>query len=421
MAIGGGAMLTFELVAGGILIGRRRHYGPKGEYLLDDDQGRFNRRESRALAGLTGALILVPAMLGSQPIVHPTHGNIAPDPALADTGMHGAQLDGIVQNVAPTLISAMEPTEKFDELTADNARKLVAERPNLVPKEGWVYFLQADDLQDRSGMARQLGVLAKSLGVNFIAMTGDWSTISQFGFGSYLMDTVRYEAGDNIEKWTDEGNHDTKQTEQYAKLAGFNVADNKTHDVAGVPMLFLNSVDVSTLSTDGLASVLRDPTIDTDKAVANATQEICDTHPVVVFAHDKDYIDAIINALKNANCSLPTLFDTGRSFKQLGATGITGPDGKTSAEFVSGSSGGHYDTNIQFGNILVKSPINLFALNPATDEVKYATFTYHPNATVTAPYDLSELVPPQEGITMSNGATHQAESKAEAGAKVSTR
>jgi hypothetical protein len=228
------------------------------------------------------------------------------------------------------------------------------------------------------------------------------------------MDTVRYEAGDNIEKWTDEGNHDTKQTEQYAKLAGFNVADNETHDVAGVPMLFLNSVDVSTLSTDGLASALRDPTIDTDKAVANATQEICDTHPVVVFAHDKNYVDAIINALKNANCSLPALFDTGRSFKQLGATEITGPDGKTSAKFVSGSSGGHYDTNIQFGNILVKSPINLFALDPSTDEVKYATFNYHPNATVTAPYDLSELVPPQEGSTMSNGASRQAETKAEA-------
>jgi hypothetical protein len=394
-AIGGGAMLTFELIAGGILIGRRRNYGAEGEW-LEDQQRHFNRRESRALAGLAASLILVPTVLGGHVMSSPEHGSVVADPALENTALHGAELDGIIQDTAPTLISAMQKTEKLDEVMAQNTVKLVGERPGLMPQEGWTYFLQADDLQDRSGMARQFGVLAKALGVNFITMTGDWSTISQLGFGSYLMDTVRYESGGNIPTWIDDGNHDTNQTNQYAKLAGFNVGDNKTHSVNGVPMLFLNSIDVSTLGAEGLASELRDPNIDADKAVQNAVKEILETKPQIVFMHDNHEATALAEACIKAGYAIPFIV-TGRSFNQVGPQTITvdGFDGSTKM-FTSGSSGGHKDTTIEFGNILVNSPINLFARNNATGQINYATFTFHPNGSVTAPETMTEIVPPRD-------------------------
>lgn len=389
--IGAGTMLGLEVMAGGIILGRRRFYGRGGEKLMAEQIG-WNRLESKILAGVGILALAGTCTIGLAPVAHPNHQTVVPDVALMGTPLQGMQLKGALHDVAPVLISATEPQQKLTETMTTNTQELIAQRPNLLPQDGWTYFAVADDLQDRSSMATEFGVLGKELGLDFLAMNGDWSSFNKFGFGSYMMDTVRYESG-GIETWSVNGDHDNELTNQYAIQAGMQVGDNKTHLVNNIPMLFLQSVRVSQLGAQN-GSTLRYPDIDAETAINNAVQEICDTHPGVILVHDHREGRPIAIAAIKAGCAVPAIID-GRSFEYVGPSVITVPGypGQT-VEFTLGSSGAHTDTSIDLGPIRVPAKIVEFALNNTTGELAYAPFTYHPDGTVTAPESLTTLIAP---------------------------
>lgn len=428
--LAGGKMLAFEAAAGALVFGSRRLFGPRGELLSNNGQRRFyNWAAKPLLAGISAVYVIGPAATnGAAPILSPDRTHIQADPALQGTGLQGFQLNGPIENAAPTLANGFEPSQKESDKTSADVIKLLRHRPNLMAqlhRPGVITAEQGDDIQDRSSMAQQVGALGEALGVKHIWLTGDISTISQIGFGSYLMDIINHYSG-GISTWMMDGDHDTKLTNYYASLDNFNVADNKTHDVDGMPVLFLNSIYISTLGADGIPTVRRDPNVSATQAVDNAANEICETNPVIVALHDYKEAKQIVAQLatkdnKNCNIDLPT-FITGRSFEQLGAISITVPGKGTAVIFVSGSTGAHNSTSPQFGNIPIDAPVNVYAINKTTHEVDVVTFTYHPNGKVSVPDGMTMISPPQTGVSnLSSGKRAGQDAQSNAGGKLKNR
>jgi hypothetical protein len=415
-----GKVLGYELLAAGLVFGSRRFFGARGELLSDDQQQMFYRWFARpVVAAFFAGAVIAPAIQGAEPLLHQSHNQIVADSTFDGTAMQGMQLKGLIHSALPTIINGFQPSEKLNDVTSQNALNLIASRPDLQPQEGWTNWLQVDDLQDRSSMAQQAGVAAKALNVKFILLSGDESTITQIGFGSYIMDTVRHYSGET-DTWLVDGDHDTSRTNYYASLDGFHVADNKTRDVGGIPMLLLNSISISTLGVNGIPTVDREPGVDSEKWITDALKEIQESNPQVVSMHDYKAAIDLAKAAIIAGHPIPFI-DAGRSFKQLGPITVNVPGHKGSTVvFVSGSSGGHNNTSPEFGNIPIPSPVNLFSRNDTTGQVNVVTITYHPDGTVTASQP-TEIVAPQEESTVTSAgadARHdqdKAEAKAAAG------
>jgi hypothetical protein len=386
LVFGGALLLEAEVVS--YRLRRRKHFGTEATNLTDNQRQVLRSESQRYYAKRAIAAAAVVGLV-TYPIVHPRHKAILADPILDGTPVQGLELDGPIDQIASIIKSAYESTGKFDDETNQNLKYAIGERPYLQPRDGWVSFVEADDLQDNDGQARQFGTLIRETHANFGNMSGDWSSITQLGIGSHIMDTVRSESNHAL-VLSEKGDHDDEQTEEYAKTSDITMGDNKARTIDGVSILPLNSVDVSSINTAGGYSSPRDSAVDTDKAVANAVKEISENHVTFAFVHDKDEGAMLTQAVAKSGYDAPLVVIDGRSYNYVGPQRVSSVS--PLYNFTMGSSGGHTSTDFDPGPIHKPTIITWWAYNPSTGEVMYAPITFNPNATVSIPEHPSVLI-----------------------------
>lgn len=388
-------VLAVELFAYSRWQRRRRNF--IGADNLNEEQRKDIESGTRMRIGAAALVLATSVGYNVYLYAIPHDPTIVADPSLDGTPAQGWELKGST----PGLIQVFQEgksTEKFDELTESNLKKLLATRPDFQAKDGWTTMVRADDFQDVAGMARQEGVISKEIGADAQAVTGDEA--DEKGNASYEDDELRFES-DYIDTFLELGNHDNTQTIQSAKLSGVNVGDYTVRNINGIPMLFLPSIDVSVANSDAIGSILRDPNLDEAAATQKAVDVMCKDHVEQLYGHDNSWlkkvaIAAIMRAKqdKNPGC-VPRLVVDGRTFTPIPIHTISvSHHPQTTVEDPLLSSGGHNTTAISTGPITIDSPIEIIRENNTTHEIQEVIIMFHPDGTVTAPMTMKTIVPP---------------------------
>jgi hypothetical protein len=377
-AVGFATVLLLELVAVWLSRRRRRRLAalpPDVAAAVDA----HNAGLRMAAAGVGVLAVLAVHVVAVQTLVHRDRETVVGSSFFAGTGLQGTEVRGLAGEVVPFL-SVLAPHSAFYDRVSDNLNAALTGRDLRVGEDD-VLFITAEDLEDVNGMARILGRAAKLTGADFIGYSGDL-TFAGKPVESYLLDTIDYYSDDVPVEFAP-GLHDTDAIVQAADTRGWRVADDSSHDVAGISLLSLADPRISTVGDFGVGTVQRADGVDVKQFLDDAVEEACASHPDVVLLHDH-LLGAKIAA---SGCQKAAVID-GRSFRRIGAQVRTTADGESTLEYTMGSAGGHVDTTPNPGVIQHPATFEAFSLDPATDDLHVSVFTVRPNGSV-------QVTPPQ--------------------------
>jgi hypothetical protein len=310
---------------------------------------------------------------------------VASSPVFAGTTLEDTEVNGLMGEVLPFL-SILRPRDSFYDDVATNLENALSDRSDLRPRGDRMTFVVAEDFEDVNGMARQVGLAAKLLGADFIALSGDL-TFAGKPIESYLIDTVNYYS-DNRPVYFAPGPHDTSAIVLAAEAAGWHVADGRTKTVGGLTLLTAPDPRVSRVGDFGVGDDLRDPEVDVDTFVSETTKEACATHPDFVLLHDH-LLGVKIAA---AGCQNVAVLD-GRSYQFVGPEAVTTTSGGTTYELTNGSGGGHVNTEPDPGAIRHAARFVVMTYSPDRNRTGYAVVTVLPDASVTVTPRIDLRVP----------------------------
>jgi len=370
-AAGAGGVLLAGLLIGSAVRIRRQHYDA-----LSDDRKEFidnyNRglRKGVALAGIIAVGSLYATAGGV--LAHHAHHEVVGSPSLNGTPLEGTEVSGLAGKVLP-FFSLLEPKSTFYDDVSKNLEATLKNRPELKKDDDSVVFVVADDFEDVNGMARQVGITAKDLKADFIGLTGDL-TFAGNQLETSIIDTVNHYSDDTPVEF-EPGLHDTSAIVNTAEDRGWQVGDNKIHDIAGLKILTTADPRISEVGQFGAGDKLRDPDVSLSQFENDIAKEACDEHPDIIIGHDH----LALQPAAETGCAPAVI--AGREFDQLPIQSFTTDDG-TSVEFTAGSGGGHKTTNPNPGRIQNPATYEIFKVDKTTGVLRYAVVTVNPDAAV---------------------------------------
>jgi hypothetical protein len=369
--------LVGAVVSGGVallVVERRRRlasYTPEQRDLVTTHNRRL--RAGLVAAGVTGALLLDAAGLATY--LHHDHHIVASNPVFAGTTLEGTQVNGLMAEVLPFL-SILRPRDTFFDTVAGNLEAALSDRADLRPNGDGMVFVLAEDFEDVNGMARQVGLAAKLVDADFIALSGDL-TFAGKPVESYLIDTVDYYSG-NRPVYFAPGPHDTEEIVHAAEARGWHVADGRTRTIGGLTMLAAADPRISLVGDFGVGDVLRNPDVDLNTFVSNTTAEACATRPDFVLLHDH----VLGQEIAASGCQRVAVLD-GRSYEFLGPRRVATTGGGHAFELTNGSAGGHVSTEPDPGDIQHPARFVIITYRPTHQRTGYAVVTVFPSGSVT--------------------------------------
>jgi hypothetical protein len=353
---------------------RRRRlatYSPEQAALLSA----YNLRLRRGLvvAGVVGALLL--DGLGIATYLHRDHHVVASSPLFSGTTLHGTEVNGLMAEVLPFL-AILRPRDTFFDTVARNLETALADRNDLRPRGDGMVLVLAEDFEDVNGMARQVGLAARLLDADFIALSGDL-TFAGKPVESYIIDTVDYYS-EHTPVYFAPGLHDTTAIVDAARARGWNVADGRTHTVGGMSLLSVADPRISLVGDFGVGDELRDPDVDLDTFLTDTTAEACQSRPDFVLLHDH----VLGRQIAASGCPRVAVLD-GRSYQFLGPRPVETTTGGRVFELTNGSAGGHVSTAPNPGDLQAPARFAIVTYAPGSERARYAVVTVFPDASVT--------------------------------------
>jgi hypothetical protein len=370
-------LLAGAVASGGVAVllrERRRRlaaYTPEQRDLVEAHNRQL--RIGLVAAGVAGALVLDAA--GLAVLLHRDHHVVASSPVFAGTTLEGTEVNGLMAEVLPFL-SILRPKDTFYDTVSRNLEAALADRDDLRRRPDRMSVVLAEDLEDVNGMARQIGLAAKLVDADFLAITGDL-TFAGKPIESYLIDTINYYSEDRPVYFAP-GLHDTQAIVQAAQARGWHVADGHTQTVGGLTLLAAADPRISLIGDFDVGDVLRDPDIDINRFVADTTAEACASRPDFVMLHDH----LLGQQIAASGCQRVAVLD-GRSYEFLGPRQVQTQDGGHAYEFTIGSAGGHVSTEPDPGNIKHPARFAILTYQPERRHTSYAVVTVFPDASVT--------------------------------------
>jgi hypothetical protein len=334
----------------------------------------YNRPLRRAVIGAGVAAVLVLDIAASRTYTHEDDHPIVRSAALDGTALEGTQVTGLLADALP-FTSVLRPRTEFYDKVSRNLETALAEQSSLTTQDGEVSFVLAEDFEDVNGMARQVGLSARLIDANFIALTGDL-TFAGRREETYLLDTIDYYS-DKKPVWFAPGLHDTTTIVDAAISRGWHVADGTTHDVDGLTLLAAADPRISTVGDFGVGTVRRDPDVDVDTFVQDIAEASCATSTDFILLHDH----LLGERVAVTGCQTVAVLD-GRSYRFLGLWHLTTVTGRPTLEFTIGSAGGHVDTRPNAGVIKHPARFAILYVVAATKETSFSLVTVRPDATV---------------------------------------
>jgi hypothetical protein len=379
--------LAGAVVSGGVAVlirDRRRRlatYSPAERDLVVAHNRRL--RVGLVAAGTVTALALDAAGLAI--FVHRDDHVVASSPLFAGTTLEGTEVNGLMAEVLPFL-SILRPKDTFYDTAAHNLEEALADRDDLRPRGDRMTFVLAEDFEDVNGMARQVGLAAKLVDADFLAITGDL-TFAGKPVESYIIDTVDYYS-ENRPVYFAPGLHDTDAIVRAADARGWHIADGRTKTVGGLTLLAAADPRISLVGDFEVGDVLRDPDVDIDQFIADTTTEACATHPDFVILHDH----VLGEQIAASGCQRVAVLD-GRSYQFLGPQRVATTTGGHAIELTTGSAGGHVTTEPDPGNIQHPARFAILTYSPGHQRTAYAVVTVFPDASVTVSRRMSLHTP----------------------------
>ena len=381
-------------VAGALAVGavvglawqRRRRlasYSPEQAALVS----RHNRRLRVTLVVCGVVVALALDVAAARVWRHEDHRTPVASPVFAGTPLEGTQVTGLLADVIPFL-SVLRPRTQFYEDVSANLRAAVAARPELAGTDSEAVLVLADDFEDVNGMARQVGLTARLVDADAVALTGDL-TFAGKRLETYVLDTIDYYA-EGRPVHLAPGLHDTKVILDAAAERGWEVGDGTTRDVAGLRVLSVTDPRVSTVGNFGTTDVLRDPDVDVDRFVTDTVDRACADHPDLVLVHDH----LLGRRIAESGCVRIAVVD-GRSYDFLGPQEVQTATDVPARELTLGSAGGHTDTKPNPGIIDHPARFAVLYVDPEAHAARYAVVTVGTDASVsiTPPAPLSTPYP----------------------------
>jgi hypothetical protein len=369
--------LVGALASGGVAVllrERRRRlaaYPPEQAELIDA----YNRRLRIGLVAAGTVCALVLDAFGLATYLHRDHHVVASSAVFAGTTLEGTEVNGLMAEVLPFL-SILRPRDTFYDTVAQNLETALADRDDLRPHGDSMTFVLAEDFEDVNGMARQVGLTAKLLDADFIALSGDL-TFAGKPVESYIIDTVDYYS-DQRPVYFAPGLHDTEAIVQAAAARGWHVADGRTQTVGGLTLLAAADPRVSLVGDFGVGDILRDPDVDLDTFLTDTTAEACATRPDFVLLHDH----VLGRQIAESGCQQAAVLD-GRSYQLIGSQRVATKTGGHAWELTTGSAGGHISTEPNPGDLQHPARFVVLTWSPSNQRAGYAVVTVLPSAQVT--------------------------------------
>lgn len=311
----------------------------------------------------------------------------APDAQLQNTFLAGWELTGpftyLIRRAATSIDTLGKSEQVFYDQVSKNRDEAYRQHygsDSPAKDDDLIRIAILDDLQGTSGMARIVGEAANKMHADAILNLGDLTATgtAQESYLSYLKSyTVEVLAhyADQVPVYTSLGRHDTPTVVSYAKKLHITVADGSVHKIAGLPALGGNSPFIVNF---GDAAKLIDPAVTTE-TVADALQKTaCSERPVLVYAHDKELLDGVVNS----GCT-PIVIG-GHSYDGEPSKDITTSAGVV-RKVILGSTGGHGEGD-GIGGLTTprnNAPFLLLSIDKQTGEIRIDTTTVHPDASVT--------------------------------------
>jgi hypothetical protein len=369
--------LSGAVASGGVIVLLRERqrrlaaYSPEQATLVEA----YNRRLRTGLiaAGTVGVLLLDTA--GVATYLHNDHQVVDSSPVFSGTTLEGTEVNGLMAQVLPFL-SILRPRDTFYENVSANLEADLADRTDLRPHGDTMTFVLAEDFEDVNGMARQVGLAAKLVDADFIAISGDL-TFAGKPVESYIIDTLDYYS-ENRPVYFAPGLHDTEAIVRAAEARDWHIADGHTQTVGGLTLLAAADPRVSLIGDFGVGDVLRNADVDITKFVEDTTDEACKTEPDFVLVHDH----LLGHQIAAAGCQQVAVLD-GRSYAFLGPRRVETASGGHTYELTTGSAGGHVSTEANPGTIRNPARFAILTYSPHTQRTAYAVVTVFPNGSVT--------------------------------------
>lgn len=355
----------------------------------------YNRRLRTGLVatGVAAALALDAAGLASY--LHRDRETVVSSPVFDGTNLEGTQVNGLMAEVLPFL-SILQPRDTFYDTVSRNLVTALADRDDLRPHDGSMTFVQAEDFEDVNGMARAVGLTAKLVDADFLALSGDL-TFAGKPIESYLIDTIDYYSEDRPVYFAP-GLHDTDAIVQAAERRGWHVGDGRTTTVGGLTLLSAADPRVSLVGDFGVGDVLRHPDVDVPTFLTDTIDEACASHPDFVLLHD----NLLGRQIAASGCPRVAVLD-GRSYQFLGPRKVPTGDGGHTFELTTGSAGGHTTTNPDPGDLDHPARYAILTYSPEHHHTSYAVVTVQPDASVTVTKRAPLRVPYAELVKRSAG------------------
>ncbi|HET9842490.1 MAG TPA: metallophosphoesterase [Nocardioides sp.] len=369
--------LSGAVASGGVVVllrERRRRlaaYSPEQAALVDAHNRRL--RAGLAAAGTVGVLLLDTGGLATY--LHHDHHVVTSNPVFSGTTLEGTEVNGLMAQVLPFL-SILRPRDTFYDTVSHNLEAALADRTDLRPHGDTMTFVFGEDFEDVNGMARQVGLAAKLVDADFIALSGDL-TFAGKPVESYIIDTVDYYS-DKRPVYFAPGLHDTEAIVQAAKARDWHIADGRTQTVGGLTLLAAPDPRVSLIGDFGVGDVLRDADVDLTTFISNTIDEACATQPDFVLLHDH----LLGQQIAAAGCQQVAVLD-GRSYAFLGPRRVETTTGGHTYELTTGSAGGHVTTEANPGTIRNPARFAIITYSPHHQHTAYAVVTVFPDASVT--------------------------------------
>jgi hypothetical protein len=379
--------LSGAVASGGVLVlvrERRRRLAayPPGEAVMIDA---YNRRLRRGLTVAAVAAALVLDAAGLATYLHRDRHVVASSPLFDGTTLEGTEVNGLMAEVLPFL-SILQPRDTFYDTVSAHLEAALADRRDLRPHDDTMTFVLAEDFEDVNGMARQVGLAAKLVDADFLALSGDL-TFAGKAVESYLIDTIDYYS-ENRPVYFAPGLHDTQVIVRAAEARGWHVADGHTQTVGGLTLLAAADPRVSLVGNFDVGDVLRDPDVDIDQFVDRTIAEACETHPDFVLLHDH----LLGQKVAASGCPGVAVLD-GRSYDFLGPRRVATVTGGHTYELTNGSAGGHVSTEPDPGAVQHPARFAILTYDPAHQHTSYAVVTVFPDASVTVTQRVGLHVP----------------------------
>ncbi len=369
--------LSGALASGGLVVllrERRRRlaaYSPAEAAFVSAHNRRL--RIGLVAVGVAGALVL--DGLGLATYLHHDRHRVASSPIFRGTTLQGTEVNGLMSEVLPFL-AILRPRDRFFDTVTANLQIALADRPHLRPHGDRMVFVLAEDFEDVNGMARQVGLAAKLVDADFIALSGDL-TFAGKPIESYLIDTVDYYSG-HKPVYLAPGLHDTSAIVDAARARGWHVPDGRTHVAGGLTLLAVADPRISQVGDFGVGDELRDPKVDLGTFLTDTTAEACQTRPDFVLVHDH----VLGQQIAASGCPRVAVLD-GRSYEFLGPHPVETTTGGQVYELTNGSAGGHVSTEPNPGDLQSPARFAILTYAPGHERARYAVVTVFPDASVT--------------------------------------